>query len=351
MISCHTTSPSLLSLTGRQIPAAWTAACRTPGIPFGHHHAPARPCRKPRRRNPALPLAALCVLALCSLSFGVPLYALPQADRGTQLARETFERPLGTEEAADVMIEAGYGTVRIRRETGDRLYTVTRVDSDRGREVRPSIRTSVRNSAAIVRMRLDAGNDDGLEAVSSLIGGVRTPRWEVTISDRIPVRLQLELAAGDADIDATDLRITELAVEAGAGDLRLRADAPNRERAGTVSIEAGLGSVRAHGLGNLNFESLHFEGGMGSYTLDLTGAMRDGAVVTTELGVGSLTLIVPRDFGVQLRGTDSWLCSTSAIGFVQRSSARYESEGYDGASTHMTLDIDGGMGSVRVVRK
>lgn len=258
------------------------------------------------------------------------------------------ERTRGSEQALDMRIEAGYARVLVRRDTRERLYSVTSVNGT-ATPVVPLVRYEQRGDEAVVLIDLtDAAEDDGLRALSHMFGKGSAPKWEITISDRLPLRLRVELGAGNADLDVTGLRLRQLAIESGAGNVRLRAAEPNMEPLRRVSIESGIGSFQSHGLGNLGFEMLTFEGGMGSYALDLSGAVRSGATVVTDVGMGSLVLTLPAGVGVTMRNEESWFTSSRLEGFVQTGKERYESVDAQHASRRMLVRMNAGMGSVRV---
>jgi hypothetical protein len=276
-------------------------------------------------------VAVLCMVVL----FAASLHAQNASPFET-------ERLHGSEQALDLRIEAGYARVLVRRDTRDRLYSVTAINGT-------STRYEQRGGEAVVLIDLsDAADDDGLQALSRMFGKGSAPKWEITISDRIPLRLRFELGAGNADLDVTGLRLRQLAVESGAGNVRLRAAEPNMEPLRSVSIESGIGSFQSQSLGNLGFETLRFEGGMGSYALDLSGAVRSGATVMTDVGMGSLVLTLPSGVGVTVRNEASWFTSSRLEGLVQTGKARYESVDAQYAQRRMLVRMNAGMGSVRV---
>lgn len=65
--------------------------------------------------------------------------------------------------------------------------------------------------------------------------------WSVRLTDAVPLSLEVGSGAGDMRLDLTDLCLSELKVEAGAGRVDLRL--PSRAGATKVRIGAGVGSV------------------------------------------------------------------------------------------------------------
>jgi len=67
--------------------------------------------------------------------------------------------------------------------------------------------------------------------------------------------------------------VKDFDLSTGASSVRLAFNEPNKGSIDQMTIEAGLSKFRAMGLGNANFKSLHFEGGVGKYTLDFHGSL------------------------------------------------------------------------------
>jgi hypothetical protein len=170
----------------------------------------------------------------------------------------------------------------------------------------------------------------------------------MTISDRVPVRLDIALGAGEAFLNLDGLHIREFHLDAGAGSVRIDVDSPNPEEIGDVSISAGVGSVKARKLGNLRFRSLEFEGGIGEYHLDCTGMMRDEARIRTDIGVGSLVVVLPEGIAAKAVTSEHWFNSTKMYRFVRQSDNLYVTENFSQKGKRVYLDLESGLGSVSV---
>jgi len=100
-------------------------------------------------------------------------------------------------------------------------------------------------------------------------GGGQRARWEVRLSDQVPVRLDFHMGAGQARLDAGTLLWRGLAINMGVGQLTL--DLRGRPRSSyDVEVNGGVGEGRIHVPGS----GLHAEvrGGIGE--IEVKGPLR-----------------------------------------------------------------------------
>lgn len=168
----------------------------------------------------------------------------------------------------------------------------------------------------------------------------------VTLSPRVDLGLDLTLGAADAEVELGGLRVTHLAVKAGASRLMVRFSQPNAARCQLASIGAGAAEVSISGLGNSRCDEIEFEGGMGKATLDFAGAWSSSSQVEIKMAVGELNLRLPRTLGIRLR-MDKFLSSFDPAGLVLRGDA-FETRNYDPRRPHLDLDLTTAVGGVNV---
>ncbi len=174
-------------------------------------------------------------------------------------------------------------------------------------------------------------------------------RWTLLLTDRIPLALDVEFGAGRGTIDLTGLRIEELKLSSGASSVDLECREVNPIAARRVSIESGVGKLSAEGLANLNFEVLRFSGGVGSYKLDFSGTLARSGEVDIDVGLGAVTVSVPRASPVQVRYARNWLSSFHLDGdFVKKRGDTYETDAFIHAPQKLKIRIESGLGSVSV---
>jgi len=172
-------------------------------------------------------------------------------------------------------------------------------------------------------------------------------RLRLNLTDSIPVKLNVNTGVGDTRLNLSGLKVERLEIEAGVGASKLSAYEPNSIDCETVRIKNGVGSMDAVGLGNLNFRDFDFEGGVGGANLDFTGDWRHGADVRIQVGVGGVTMKVPRDVGVRVEAEKHFLSGLHLDGFSQRDSYYY-STNYDNAKIRLSVRVVTGVGGFRI---
>jgi hypothetical protein len=171
-------------------------------------------------------------------------------------------------------------------------------------------------------------------------------RARIQLSRDVPTALDLRFGAGEAEVDLGGMALRSLRVSTGASETRLSFRTPNRVSAESIQLEAGAASFRATGLGNARAERFQFEGGVGETVLDFGGRWTRSATATIRMGIGSLTLRLPRDVGVKVV-KESFMTSFDAEGLVKRGGAYY-SRNWDRAPHKLTVNIEAALGSIDV---
>lgn len=168
----------------------------------------------------------------------------------------------------------------------------------------------------------------------------------IALTRSVPLDLDLEFGAGEADIDLGGIALRRLDLSTGASETRIRFGERNPLRAEQIRIQAGAAELEVIGLGNTRAERISFEGGVGSTLLDFSGAWDRNATATVEMGIGSVTLRLPRGLGVRVN-KDSFLTSFDSQGLVKRGSSYYSTD-WDTAAHRLTIDVDAVFGSIEV---
>jgi hypothetical protein len=175
---------------------------------------------------------------------------------------------------------------------------------------------------------------------------------DLSFSPKFPLDLKVEIGAAKADFNFSGLKIKNLDMEIGAANAVVRFDQPNPIKMQTLKLEAGASKLKILGLGNANFEKMRFEGGVGNFVLDFSGELDHSAVVNIELGLGKITIKVPRNFGVKIESEKSFLShiSIDEDDFREVDSNVYQTKNYGKTKGELNLYIEVGMGSVEVER-
>jgi len=88
--------------------------------------------------------------------------------------------------------------------------------------------------------------------------------WRLEFIKSIPSSYSIDFGAGDGELDFSGMAINDMDFELAMGDVELFFDEPNKIRMKDMSVETGLGSFEARGLGNANISNFTLECGLGS---------------------------------------------------------------------------------------
>lgn len=272
---------------------------------------------------------ALCIALLM-------VAATPLAVQGQDWRNVTSFRQQADETKLDVEVRYGAGKLTIEPGARGELYRVgIRYDSDifdplteyrRGR-----LQVGVEGTGRSIRMRNQQAGD-----------------MKLALTPDVPLDLGLKFGAVEADIELGGLRISQVKVETGASDSRMRFSRPNPIRCQSLELSMGAAAFRAVGLGNANCDRIKAEGGVGDMNLDFSGEWRHDIAADITMALGSVTLVVPEDIGVVVRRS-TFLTSFNGQGFDQRGRDHY-SGNWDHAARKLTVELQGAFGSVTVRR-
>ncbi len=130
---------------------------------------------------------------------------------------------------------------------------------------------------------------------SGIITGGTINNWVLHFGTEMPFSLEITAGAYSGDWELGGLPLTALSINEGAASSTYSFSSANPEVMSKLDIDTGAGSMELLDLANANFDSLSYDGGAGSLTVDFGGElMRDG-VVDINAGACSIILIVPED--------------------------------------------------------
>ena len=132
------------------------------------------------------------------------------------------------------------------------------------------------------------------------VGGDARNEWEVRFNDEVPTDLQVEMGAGESDLDLDSLTLTGLDLEMGAGQT----------------------------------------------TVDLTGDYGQNLEASIEGGVGEATVLLPSEVGVRARA-EGGLGKINAEG-LQREGDSYVNDAYGDSDVTLEVDVQGGVGQINL---
>jgi hypothetical protein len=138
----------------------------------------------------------------------------------------------------------------------------------------------------------------------------------------VPLEMIIDLGAGRAHLNLGDLALTRLVVNGGAGEVNL-------DLASSQSLRR-----------------LTFNVGAGPANIDLTGDWAGDLDARISGGVGTITLRLPAGVGVMV-GVDTGIGAVQARGLTKDAEI-YTNDAYGVSDVTLRIDVDGGVGPVRL---
>ncbi|RSK29403.1 hypothetical protein EJF36_15085 [Bacillus sp. HMF5848] len=124
-------------------------------------------------------------------------------------------------------------------------------------------------------------------------------KWDLKLSDNVPVALQVESGASETNLNLQGLQLEELDVNAGVGNI----------------------------------------------TINLNDNWKESFKANIDAGVGNVTLILPEDVGVKIT-TEKGIGSMDFKGFISEGNGVYVNKAYETADVVITIDANMGVGNL-----
>lgn len=251
----------------------------------------------------------------------------------------TKSQPLGTEKSLEADVNFDVGSLEITAEKGASAYSVD-LDYDKA-TYKEAIEYEQSGDTGRLTFRLESLHKLGIRSD-------RHPnRLRLGLNGSLPLRLALNTGVGDARLSLTGLRLSNLDIVSGVGGAKVSSYEPNQVPCDRVRIKNGVGSLDAVGLGNLRFRDFEFEGGVGGANLDFTGEWQQNAEIRIQVGVGGVSVKMPRGIGVKVEGQKNFLSGFHLDDFTMRDSYYY-SQGYDEAKIRLSIRVVTGVGGFKI---
>jgi len=257
-----------------------------------------------------------------------------------------------TEKELNVVLSSSFGGVTVSRGQPEKIL-VADANADGNEDARMSVEYSIRNRVGYMDVSLGHEPKEGERKKGGFkVGNIENKNWYLHFSDAIPISFDIQLGVGKGEFDLSGLQVKDFNLSSGACEVDLTFDQPNKSSIDNISIESGVSKFTGRNLGNANFKRLKFQGGVGAYTLDFSGALKNEVDVDVDVGVGLLTIIIPNDVGAKIFYEKSWVSRLDcARDFQSVADNEYVSGNYGSTPGKMNIRIDSGLGSVRVKRK
>jgi hypothetical protein len=162
----------------------------------------------------------------------------------------------------------------------------------------PAWKPVVESNAASFRADIRISQPPGVS-----VSGNAENKWNLRITDMLPVNLVAHLGAGDAEIN----------------------------------------------VGSADLENLEVHMGVGKLKLDLRGQPKRDYTADIKGGVGEATIYLPNSEKVGVSAAAKGGIGEISVEGLERSNDRWLSRGYDRAPVRVHLDVAGGVGDIRLL--
>ena len=174
-------------------------------------------------------------------------------------AMENKHREFGwtKEKEVRVILDISFGSITIQRGDQDKIASVDYNEEEAAKQ-KLYISYDISHETGTLYIKLKEsthfwGDDNNRSD--------RNRHLDIKLGSALPISFELELGAGNGDIDLTDLKVKNIKISTGASSVSMTCNKPNPIFAGEVTIESGVSKFTATDLSNLNFRNLKFSGG------------------------------------------------------------------------------------------
>ena len=201
----------------------------------------------------------------------------------------------------------------------------------------------------VVHLGQAAGAAEWFRGALGWIGSGQRLRWDIALTPKIPLNLDLHGGAGRSNFDLSGLQLTALNIASGAGELVI--SLPSGEYNARVSGGVGRSSLSVPAGA---FVDLSVSSGAGEVNL----VVNEGAALTARIsgGVGATNVSIPAGVAVRLEartgigsistGPQLKRITGSSSGWDK--SGVWQTENFDGAERKIVIRFDGGVGALTV---
>ena len=211
--------------------------------------------------------------------------------RGNLLNTEAINQPLEGVERAEIDIETGISAITVRASETTQLVEGS-VSPNRNEE----IRTSFSKDGDTGYFSLNSKSSGPL-GFFSLVGN--DSQWDLELNRSVSIELAIDTGAGNADLNLQRLNLTDLRVNTGVGNT-------------TVMLPS-----------------------RGEYDVDI------------DAGIGNLSILIPETIAAHI-DVDTGIGAVDVDDAFRRNDDKYISPGFSDAKHQVTLDVNGGIGSIEI---
>lgn len=167
-------------------------------------------------------------------------------------------------------------------------------------------------------------------------------KWEASITNQLPLEVDLNSDASDVKMDMGGMIINKLSSQLNASSAKLYFDEPNKGSVDKVRINANASDAAIYNGGNIGFEVLALEANASKILMELTGENRQDSEVRIDADASTVRLKLPEDIGVRIV-IDKYELSSVKIDndrLLSRSEKEYVTKDYNKAGKTIKIYVD-----------
>ena len=219
-------------------------------------------------------------------------------------------------DALRIYFDCSIGNLKIR--PSNNRYIVTSDISYSSIFSKPEINLSDKNNVARLDFKV---SPEGISANTNTFNSLLDKGNDNYIINfqmptKISTDMNLSFGLGKVDLDFSGLRISKLTMDCGLSDVTLISKKSNIIDCESIKISTGVSDFNSVGLGNLNSSFYHFDVGVGSAEIDMSGSANRDTKVKIEVTFGSLELKLPKNTNLNLIVDQNLLSSVNVKDLV-----------------------------------
>ncbi len=270
------------------------------------------------------------------------LFLFSSASMAGRHETEKFSFPAGDIKNLEISIELGAGEFNLHVENIDEAAKAHVEYDDRKVEVYG--RYKERGNSGIVEFETETKRRFNIDTEDNC--------WDITLSDKYPTELDIDIGACVAEIDLGGLLLEYLDFDVGAADVDILFSRPNPGQAKKITIDAGAVELKVKKLGNANFDRLSLDGGAGDLDIDFSGEYKGISRAKISIGLGSAKIRIPFDLPVRIETDDSFLSTVDYRHADERyleGNDYYETKDFRRSEYGLDLEVSVGLGSIEII--
>ncbi len=168
--------------------------------------------------------------------------------------------------------------------------------------------------------------------------------WNIQLGNH-PTDLEINAGAYQGNLDLSGIPLTKLRISDGASQGNIRFDTLNPVEMTSFHYSTGASQIEIIGLANANTDSMIFEAGPGSYTLDFSGDLQRDIDIEINFGLGDVKIIIPKGVSAYVI-VDGGLNNVELKGTWNVSGNEYN---LYGNGPQLSFDVKMGIGNLQLI--